>query len=138
MSSLMDGLLGRNGSPAVVLDLDGSCKLILQSSFYQFAYRFFGVCDSLVPLLSAFVDGGLVTDLLDLFARFITGFFLGSIPWYIGAFLLLCVRMDYREKPGLIACTIGVSVFNLFPTDLLFEKLIHGFVPPTAEDSIHL
>ncbi|XP_031129582.1 uncharacterized protein LOC116031494 [Ipomoea triloba] len=38
---------------------------------------------------------------------FIVGFFLGAIPWYIGAFLLLCVRMEYREKPGLIACTLA-------------------------------
>nr|XP_025621664.1 60S ribosomal protein L18a-like protein [Arachis hypogaea] len=37
---------------------------------------------------------------------FILGFFLGGIPWYFGTFLLLCTRVDYREKPGLIACTI--------------------------------
>ncbi|XP_057430052.1 60S ribosomal protein L18a-like protein [Lotus japonicus] len=41
---------------------------------------------------------------------FITGFFLGGGPWYIGAFLLLCVQMDYREKPGLIACAVGSLV----------------------------
>lgn len=46
-----------------------------------------------------------------LFARFIIGCFLGAIPWYIGAFLLLCVRLDYREKPGFIACTLAVSLF---------------------------
>jgi len=40
-------------------------------------------------------------------ALFIIGFFLASIPWYVGAFLLLCVRQDYREKPGLVACTIA-------------------------------
>jgi len=40
-------------------------------------------------------------------ALFIIGFFLASIPWYVGAFLLLCVRQDYREKPGLLACTIA-------------------------------
>ncbi|PIN23446.1 hypothetical protein CDL12_03822 [Handroanthus impetiginosus] len=44
---------------------------------------------------------------------FITGFFLGAIPWYIGAFLLLCVRLDYREKPGLIACTIAALLAAL-------------------------
>ncbi|XP_052200521.1 60S ribosomal protein L18a-like protein [Diospyros lotus] len=38
---------------------------------------------------------------------FLIGFFLGGIPWYVGAFILLCVRVDYREKPGLIACTIA-------------------------------
>ncbi|KAL3522668.1 hypothetical protein ACH5RR_015502 [Cinchona calisaya] len=38
---------------------------------------------------------------------FIVGFFLGAVPWYIGAFLLLCVRLDYREKPGLVACTLA-------------------------------
>lgn len=92
----------------------------------------FDVCDSLVPLLPAFVDGGLVTDLPDLLARFITGFFLGAIPWYIGAFLLLCVRMDYREKPGLVACTIGVSVFNLFPTNLFFSKVNSWMCAPNS------
>ncbi|PKA62500.1 60S ribosomal protein L18a-1 [Apostasia shenzhenica] len=41
---------------------------------------------------------------------FIVGFFLAAIPWYVGAFVLLCVRrFDYREKPGYIACTIAVS-----------------------------
>lgn len=40
---------------------------------------------------------------------FVFGFFLAAIPWYIGAFILLCVRVDYREKPGLVACTLAVS-----------------------------
>ncbi|XP_031499411.1 60S ribosomal protein L18a-like protein [Nymphaea colorata] len=39
---------------------------------------------------------------------FIIGFFLAAIPWYIGAFILICVRrIDYREKPGYIACTVA-------------------------------
>ncbi|XP_038981483.1 60S ribosomal protein L18a-like protein [Phoenix dactylifera] len=38
---------------------------------------------------------------------FIIGFFLAAIPWYVGAFILLWVRIDYREKPGFIACTIA-------------------------------
>ncbi|KAM3218244.1 60S ribosomal protein L18a-like protein isoform X2 [Capsicum annuum] len=41
---------------------------------------------------------------------FIIGCFLGAIPWYIGAFLLLCVRLDYREKPGFIACTLAATL----------------------------
>ncbi|KAF8391097.1 hypothetical protein HHK36_023397 [Tetracentron sinense] len=40
-------------------------------------------------------------------SRFIVGFFLAAVPWYVGAFILLCVRVDYREKPGFIACTIA-------------------------------
>ena len=44
--------------------------------------------------------------------RFIIGFFLAAIPWYVGAFVLICVRVhDYREKPGYVACTIAVSLF---------------------------
>lgn len=43
--------------------------------------------------------------------RFILGFFLGAIPWYIGLLLLVCGRIDYREKPGYIACTIAVSLY---------------------------
>ncbi|KAK3038727.1 hypothetical protein RJ639_028334 [Escallonia herrerae] len=41
---------------------------------------------------------------------FIFGFFFGAIPWYIGAFILLCARVDYREKPGLIACTLAAAL----------------------------
>ncbi|KAJ4976071.1 hypothetical protein NE237_001177 [Protea cynaroides] len=42
---------------------------------------------------------------------FITGFFLVAIPWYVGAIILVCVRrVDYREKPGLIACTIAACL----------------------------
>ncbi|ESR55530.1 hypothetical protein KPL70_007182 [Citrus sinensis] len=40
---------------------------------------------------------------------FILGFFLGAIPWYVGLFVLMCARIDIREKPGYIACTIAVS-----------------------------
>ncbi|KDP45083.1 hypothetical protein JCGZ_20159 [Jatropha curcas] len=38
---------------------------------------------------------------------FIIGFFLGAIPWYVGLFIILCARIDPREKPGYIACTIA-------------------------------
>ncbi|KAL8130131.1 hypothetical protein V2J09_019286 [Rumex salicifolius] len=38
---------------------------------------------------------------------FLAGFFLAAIPWYVGAMILLCVRMDYKEKPGLVACMIA-------------------------------
>ncbi|KAG7019534.1 60S ribosomal protein L18a-like protein [Cucurbita argyrosperma subsp. argyrosperma] len=38
---------------------------------------------------------------------FMIGFFLGGIPWYVGAFVVLFVRVDYREKPGYIACAIA-------------------------------
>ncbi|KAG6480463.1 hypothetical protein ZIOFF_063963 [Zingiber officinale] len=42
--------------------------------------------------------------------KFILGFLLASIPWYVGAFILWCVRVDDREKPGLVACTIAFHV----------------------------
>ncbi|XP_062232151.1 large ribosomal subunit protein eL20z-like isoform X1 [Phragmites australis] len=42
---------------------------------------------------------------------FITGFFLAAIPWYIGAFVLICVRVhEHREKPGYVACTIAAAI----------------------------
>ncbi|XP_042477632.1 60S ribosomal protein L18a-like protein, partial [Macadamia integrifolia] len=45
---------------------------------------------------------------------FISGFFLASIPWYVGAIVLICVRsVDYREKPGLIACTIAAVLTTI-------------------------
>ncbi|XP_058218676.1 large ribosomal subunit protein eL20z-like [Rhododendron vialii] len=38
---------------------------------------------------------------------FILGLFVGVIPWYVGAIILLCDKgYDKREKPGLIACAI--------------------------------
>ncbi|RZB66111.1 60S ribosomal protein L18a-like protein [Glycine soja] len=40
---------------------------------------------------------------------FILGFFLAGIPWYVGAIIMLCSRVDYREKPGYIACVVAVS-----------------------------
>eukprot|EP01018_Ginkgo_biloba_P010969 Gb_06480 [translate_table: standard] len=46
-------------------------------------------------------------------ALFICGFIFASIPWYVGAFLLFCVRQDYREKPGLVACTIAAILAAL-------------------------
>ena len=56
------------------------------------------------------------------FWRFIIGFFLAGIPWYIGAFVLLCARYDHREKPGYVACTIAVS--RLFISDQLHKQKI--------------
>ncbi|KAK1666294.1 hypothetical protein QYE76_054453 [Lolium multiflorum] len=45
---------------------------------------------------------------------FIIGFFFAAIPWYVGAFVLICVRVhDYREKPGYVACTIAASLAAL-------------------------
>ncbi|XP_038998107.1 60S ribosomal protein L18a-like protein isoform X2 [Hibiscus syriacus] len=46
---------------------------------------------------------------------FIIGFFLGAIPWYIGLLMLLCARerMDHREKPGYIACTIAAVLATI-------------------------
>ncbi|CAI8595340.1 unnamed protein product [Vicia faba] len=41
---------------------------------------------------------------------FILGFFLGAIPWYVGAIIMLCSRVDYREKPGYIACIVAAVV----------------------------
>lgn len=41
---------------------------------------------------------------------FIIGFFLAAIPWYVGALIVLCSRVDYREKPGFIACTVAAVI----------------------------
>ncbi|KAG9443163.1 hypothetical protein H6P81_019017 [Aristolochia fimbriata] len=38
---------------------------------------------------------------------FIIGFFFASIPWYVDTFIVLYARVDYREKPGFIACTFA-------------------------------
>ncbi|GLT33954.1 hypothetical protein SLA2020_085050 [Shorea laevis] len=44
---------------------------------------------------------------------FIIGFFLAAIPWYVGLLVLLCGRIDYREKPGYIACTIAAILATI-------------------------
>ncbi|PSS05915.1 60S ribosomal protein L18a-like protein [Actinidia chinensis var. chinensis] len=45
---------------------------------------------------------------------FIIGFFLAAIPWYVGAIILICVRtVDYREKPGYIACTVAAVLATI-------------------------
>lgn len=64
------------------------------------------------------------------FWRFIIGFFLAGIPWYIGAFVLLCARYDHREKPGYVACTIAVS--RLFISDQLHKRIYSALLPQNA------
>jgi hypothetical protein len=55
------------------------------------------------------------------------GFFLAAIPWYTGAFLLFFVALDHKEKPGLIACTIAVSIpFALLDNRYGFCYIILG------------
>ncbi|ESQ35098.1 hypothetical protein EUTSA_v10008982mg [Eutrema salsugineum] len=45
---------------------------------------------------------------------FIVGFFLGAIPWYIGMFIMIVGRrIDHREKPGYIACTIAAILATI-------------------------
>ncbi|KAK9937686.1 hypothetical protein M0R45_014460 [Rubus argutus] len=44
---------------------------------------------------------------------FIIGFFLAAIPWYVGVIMLVCSRVDYREKPGYIACTIAAILATI-------------------------
>ncbi|KAI7746685.1 hypothetical protein M8C21_018297 [Ambrosia artemisiifolia] len=41
---------------------------------------------------------------------FILGFFCAAIPWYVGAFILLCAQYDEREKPGYVACLIAAII----------------------------
>ncbi|KAG5235309.1 60S ribosomal protein L18a protein [Salix suchowensis] len=49
---------------------------------------------------------------------FIIGFFLGAIPWYVGLFILACSRIDPREKPGYLACTIADRRANTVGTKM--------------------
>ncbi|KAA8524067.1 hypothetical protein F0562_010502 [Nyssa sinensis] len=44
---------------------------------------------------------------------FIIGFFLAAIPWYVAAFILLCARIDPREKPGYIVCTVAAILATI-------------------------
>ncbi|KAK2642817.1 hypothetical protein Ddye_024580 [Dipteronia dyeriana] len=52
---------------------------------------------------------------------FIIGFFLGGFPWYIGALVVLCTQVDYREKPGFVACAIA-SILTMIALTLGVTK----------------
>ncbi|KAL3678981.1 hypothetical protein R1sor_021937 [Riccia sorocarpa] len=60
---------------------------------------------------------------------FILGWFF-LIPWYIGLFMF-CGVHDAREKPGLLACTIGASLF----LKLVFNLYL-SFFPQDSEDQV--
>jgi hypothetical protein len=46
--------------------------------------------------------------------RFILGFFLLSIPWFVGMFILFCIEFeDPRELEGLTLCAIAALFFLL-------------------------
>jgi len=45
---------------------------------------------------------------------FILGFFIASVPWYVGAFIFFCLSYDHRESTGLTACAIAALVFMIF------------------------
>ncbi|KAG8634667.1 60S ribosomal protein L18a-like protein [Manihot esculenta] len=57
---------------------------------------------------------------------FIIGFFLGGIPWYVGTFVLLCVHVDYREKPGYVACAIA-AILAMIAVTLGVTKGSHAW-----------
>ncbi|KAE9585106.1 hypothetical protein Lalb_Chr25g0285501 [Lupinus albus] len=44
---------------------------------------------------------------------FMFGFLLAGIPWYVGAILMLCSRVDYREKPGYVACIVAAVLYAI-------------------------
>ncbi|WCJ27384.1 60S ribosomal protein L18a [Euphorbia peplus] len=56
---------------------------------------------------------------------FMVGFFLGGIPWYVGTFILLCVQVDYREKPGYVACAIAFHQYQVVGRGLPTESDEH-------------
>jgi len=44
---------------------------------------------------------------------FIIGFLLGALPWYLGMIIMIVGRIDHREKPGYIACTIAAILATI-------------------------
>jgi hypothetical protein len=38
------------------------------------------------------------------------GFFIAVFPWVIGAGIFLFLKHDYRERTGLMACTVAVRI----------------------------
>ncbi|KAI3738248.1 hypothetical protein L2E82_28271 [Cichorium intybus] len=49
-------------------------------------------------------------------ASFILGFIFAAIPWYVGAFILICARYDHPEKPGYIAFLIAAIIGTIAVT----------------------
>jgi hypothetical protein len=58
--------------------------------------------------------------------RFILGFFIVSIPWYVGAFIFFCLTYDPRERSGFAACAIAVNYPYSFMLKCIFS-LTHSF-----------
>ncbi|KAF2305419.1 hypothetical protein GH714_005111 [Hevea brasiliensis] len=48
-----------------------------------------------------------------------------GIPWYVGTFVLLCVQVDYREKPGYVACAIAFHQYQVVGRGLPTETDEH-------------
>ncbi|KFK35719.1 hypothetical protein AALP_AA4G028100 [Arabis alpina] len=44
---------------------------------------------------------------------FIIGFPFGSIPWYIALYLIVCAKINPREKPGYIACSLAAVLATM-------------------------
>jgi hypothetical protein len=55
--------------------------------------------------------------------RFILGFFIASIPWYVGAFIFLCLSYDPRERSGFASCAIAVYYPYSFMLKCIFPYL---------------
>uniref|UniRef100_A0A7N0VG29 60S ribosomal protein L18a-like protein n=1 Tax=Kalanchoe fedtschenkoi TaxID=63787 RepID=A0A7N0VG29_KALFE len=58
---------------------------------------------------------------------FIMGFFFGAIPWYVGTLILIFSRrrLDYREKPGYVACAIAAVVGTIIIVISVSTGVIH-------------
>ncbi|KAL1205122.1 Large ribosomal subunit protein eL20w [Cardamine amara subsp. amara] len=56
---------------------------------------------------------------------FIIGFLFGGIPWYLGAFIILCTSVDHREKAGYVACSIAFHQYQVVGRALPTEKEEH-------------
>jgi hypothetical protein len=53
--------------------------------------------------------------------RFILGFFIASIPWYVGAFIFFCLTYDPRERSGFASCAIAVYYPDSFMLNCIFS-----------------
>ncbi len=53
--------------------------------------------------------------------RFILGFFIVSIPWYVGAFIFFCLSYDPRERSGFASCAIAVYYPDSFMLKCIFS-----------------
>ena len=116
-----DGHMIRILCLSVVLALGGSCEcrtfVNFSSAFHEWwlsVYCRFFIKNVVFLMWWGWAFSFFLCDCLTSLPRFILGFFIASVPWYVGAFVFFCLSYDPRESTGLTACAIAVLVWPCY------------------------